>query len=343
MKHHEGPAAPESGLDIPDFATLAGDPEIAPLLNFEPVARKVKRPDGWTPELQRELIARIAVTGTLQSAVWQMGKHATGAEALYKTPGADSFRESWDAAVIIGRRRNGLDSQRPFAGPVPGITRRIPRTSAPQEVELEELEAEGPDDDRKLQLVQHLAGKLMKKVALERQLRLNGEIVAADFTLRQVTMIEIVFDLTASHFGWDAREVMRNLRRGERSLLEIVSTPFADWLDVQRRIWWLSEGDPERPPHPDPRFIEEQKHGPWGPRGEEGYTTYVNDNATGAMTNPARGYSQEEWRHMNHDEQRMARQVQFDVDSEEQREWERRAHEDWEARQQAALSSSSRT
>jgi hypothetical protein len=86
--------------------------------------RKIKRPDGWTPELQRELIARIAATGTIQQAVWQMGKHATGAEALYKTPTADSFRKSWGAAVIIGRRRNGLDSQPPFMGEVPGITRR---------------------------------------------------------------------------------------------------------------------------------------------------------------------------------------------------------------------------
>ena len=90
--------------EIPDFAALAADPEIAPLLNFEPVVRKIKRPDGWTPELQRELIARIAATGTIQQAVWQMGKHATGAEALYKTPSADSLRKSWDAAVIIGRR-----------------------------------------------------------------------------------------------------------------------------------------------------------------------------------------------------------------------------------------------
>jgi hypothetical protein len=110
--------------EIPDFAALAADPEIAPLLNFKPVVRKVKRPDGWTDELQRELIARIAATGTVQQAVWQMGKHATGAEALYKTPGADSFRTCWDAAIIIGRRRNGLDSQPPFMGEVPGITRR---------------------------------------------------------------------------------------------------------------------------------------------------------------------------------------------------------------------------
>lgn len=118
------PATRPSPADIPDFADLAVDPEIAPLLSFEPVPRKVKRPDGWTDELQRELIARIAATGTIQAAVWQMGKHATGAEALYKVRGADSFRASWDSAIAIGRRRNGLDSQPPYAGDVPGIVRR---------------------------------------------------------------------------------------------------------------------------------------------------------------------------------------------------------------------------
>ena len=126
METQKGPAAPASGStdEIPAFEELAADPEIAALLDFEPVVRKVKRPDGWTPELQRELIARIAATGTLQAAVWQMGKHATGAEGLYKKPGPESFRASWDAAIAIGRRRNGLDSQPPYRGEVPGITRR---------------------------------------------------------------------------------------------------------------------------------------------------------------------------------------------------------------------------
>jgi hypothetical protein len=116
---------------IPDFETLAADPEIAPLLAFDPVIRKVKRPNGWTPELQRELIARLAATGTLQQAVWQMDKHATGAENLYKSPSAASFRLCWDAALIIGRRRNHLDPAPPFTGQVPGIARRVSKSAAP--------------------------------------------------------------------------------------------------------------------------------------------------------------------------------------------------------------------
>ena len=53
--------------EIPDFATLAADPEIAPLLAFEPVVRKVQRPDGWTPEL-RQWQARIALLRRLDLA-----------------------------------------------------------------------------------------------------------------------------------------------------------------------------------------------------------------------------------------------------------------------------------
>lgn len=117
--------------DIPKFETLAADAEIAALLDFAPVVRKIKRPDGWTDELQRELIARLAATGNLQRAVWQMGKHATGAEALYKTPSADSFRAAWDSAIALGRRRNGLDCRAPFQGEVPGITRRTNSRSRP--------------------------------------------------------------------------------------------------------------------------------------------------------------------------------------------------------------------
>ena len=45
--------------------------------------------------------------------------------------------------------------------------------------------------------------------------------------------------------GWDARDLLRDLQRGEHGIFEIISTPFADWLDAARREWWLQEGEPE--------------------------------------------------------------------------------------------------
>ena len=38
-------------------ANADNDPELAALLDFTPVPRLVNRPDAWTPERQRRLIA----------------------------------------------------------------------------------------------------------------------------------------------------------------------------------------------------------------------------------------------------------------------------------------------
>jgi len=51
MSNSEGSAAPASGSNdaIPSFDELAADPEIAALLDFKPVPRKIEMPGGWTP------------------------------------------------------------------------------------------------------------------------------------------------------------------------------------------------------------------------------------------------------------------------------------------------------
>ena len=290
--------------DAPDGAAAPDiDPEIEALLDFDPVPRKREVEGAWTPELQREFITRLAVTGSPGRASEEMGKTDTGVRRLYRSPEGKSFRAAWDRAVDLAKRRL---AERAEAGEavVPGSRppsldhrRKHPNPNDLPHPEPPERDEE-PSEEQKLELVEHIAGKFMKKVAAERRARLDGEIVAADFYLRQITMLEVLFDLTVSDFGWNARAFLRNLRRGEHSPLDIVSTPFADWLDVQRRIWWLQEGDPERPPHPDARFVREEKHGPWGSRGDEGYSTSVDGSAIGAMTTPARGYTQEEWAKM---------------------------------------------
>jgi len=263
------PATGPSAADIPAFATLAADPEIAPLLRFDPVVRKIRRPDGWTPELQRELIARLAATGTIQAAVWQMGKHATGAEALYKMPTADSFRASWDAAVIIGRRRNGLDSHPPYAGPVPGITRRGQKSPSPLGEDAAfrssgrraaALHGEGDDqpdmsDEDKIALIEGLFYKWLGKVEQEREARLAGEVVAADFYLRQVTFFEVAFDLMTEGFGQDGWQVLSELRRDGHHMTQIAATPMSQMLDAKRRELWAAMSDPERPEHPPARYL----------------------------------------------------------------------------------------
>jgi hypothetical protein len=134
MSDSEQAAAPESGRsDTPSFAELAADPEIAPLLVFEPAPRKVERPDGWTLELQRELIARIAHLGSPGKACDAMDKNLSGAKHLYRTEGADSFRAAWQAAIALAaaRRRAERAAAPPRPVDVPGIGR--PRSGPAQE------------------------------------------------------------------------------------------------------------------------------------------------------------------------------------------------------------------
>ena len=300
---------------IPSFAELAADPEIAPLLTFTPVTRQINRPNGWTPELQRELIARIAATGTLQQAVWQMGKHSTGAEGLYKKADAVSFRASWDAAIIIGRRRNGLDSAPPFAGAVPGITRRAGRGRQPEP----EPAPEEVSEERKWELIHSIGLKFMRKVAAEREARRNGEIVAADFYLRQITFLEVMLEMTSKAFGWDVQAVLTNLRRGDHHITAIVNTELSDWMDRSRRAWWAQEGEPERPAFPDVRFLKPR-------RDQDGaYGTAIDQGHLGACAHPARGYDEAEWAALTANEQAAAWKAQYTEDAAAQAEWERRA------------------
>lgn len=303
------------------FAGETDFSHLGDLLDFTPVPRKKERVDGWTPERQRAFIAALSATGSKRRAAMSIGMHAYGVDQLLKAEGSDSFKAACERAMAIAAQHGSMKIAQGVAdaaarnavlGTARGQQSRNAELTPPSRLRglPSPLAGEGEGDigeEQKLQLVEHLAGKFLKKVAAERQARLNGEIVAADFYLRQITVLEVMFDLTAGHFGWNAGEVLRDLRRGRAKLLEIVSTPFADWLD-----------------------------GPWGSRGEEGYSTYVDQNATGALTTPARGYSADEWAKMTGDEQRVARQVQFDVDAEEQREWERRAHEEWQARQSSS-------
>ena len=108
-------------MRMTDSPRKASDSASPPpdLLDFEPVVRKIKRPDGWTPELQREFIRRLSLNGSPQQTCIDMGKHASGIEALYKVPGADSFRAAWDEAVRIGRTAMGLDCGPPTLAPCP--------------------------------------------------------------------------------------------------------------------------------------------------------------------------------------------------------------------------------
>ena len=100
------PAAPTSGTDeIPTFEQLAADPEIAPLLDFTPVVRKLVKADGWTPEMQRMFIGWLAYYGSPGKACDEFGKARSGIDKVFKAADADEFRASWHGAIALFERR----------------------------------------------------------------------------------------------------------------------------------------------------------------------------------------------------------------------------------------------
>jgi hypothetical protein len=105
-----------------DAAIETTDPLIAKLLDFEPVQRRHKRPDGWTPALQRIFIAKLAELGSVNAATEALGKNRYGVEKLYKSAGAEGFRKAWDAAIALYEEREAnrlMIENAPFAGVKP--------------------------------------------------------------------------------------------------------------------------------------------------------------------------------------------------------------------------------
>lgn len=314
------------------------DAEIAEILKFEPVPRRFKREGGWTPQLQRLFIARLAVHGSPGKACDELGMYRSGIDKVYKSAGAESFRAAWAAAVELADLRRG---EQVAAGHASVAGLKMPFVDNRRRPAWAEDGAGGADnghpdlsEEEKWDLMSNIGVKFMRKVAAEREARLAGEIVAADFYLRQITFLEVTLDLMSCRFGWDPQQVLRELRRGGHGPLEIASTWLSDWMDRSRRLWWAREGEPDRPPHPDVRFLE--RH-----RSDDGdYATAAEMYACHG-TRPPPGVSKEEWQAMSKERQQAAIDRIRAEDAAAQVEWERQAHADWEARQAAQDPSSS--
>jgi hypothetical protein len=127
--------SPPPANDAEPPATLAPealDPEIEALLDFEPVFRKVKLKDGWTPSKQREFLSRLAAHGSPNQASIEVGKDVSGARKLYYSPLGASFHAAWDGMVELAKRRLAEAEPEQLADPgkpPPSIDRRRKRPS----------------------------------------------------------------------------------------------------------------------------------------------------------------------------------------------------------------------
>ncbi|WP_294174530.1 hypothetical protein [uncultured Sphingomonas sp.] len=223
----------EAGTD--EFA------DLAELLRFAPVPRKAKRFDGWTPERQQAFIVALAGCGSVRRACHAIGMAQFGAEQLRKADGSDDFNLAWERALDIAeedraaRLAQGLADARPRGRP-PAQRGNFTRP-APAEPELPE-----PDADPRAEWFDRILDNYVRKLCAERQARLEGRIAAADFALRQITVIELCLELgTVDLLGF-----LRETRLGHR-LTDIADTPATRLLDGIRREHWRLAGEPPRP------------------------------------------------------------------------------------------------
>ena len=159
------------------------------------------------------------------------------------------------------------------------------------------------DEESKLALMENIFLKILRKVEAERNARLKGEVVAADFYLRQVTFCEVAFDMMAEGLGLGGWQLLGDFRRAGHGILEIAETPMSRTLDTHRRALWkkMAESQPElgweasedgsgRPEHPPERYLEhDTDHSieplEWiygGERGEEQRAEYARRHAEDA-------------------------------------------------------------
>jgi hypothetical protein len=226
------------------------------LLEFDPVPRGPRpRVDGWTEEKQRAFIALLATTGSQRRAAMALGMAPYGAAKLREAPGSESFNAAWDRAMAIAARNGTMKISTAVADTAARTAQLDAQPSRLRGHEPNDDDQFDMDQDQQLGLIEGLFYKWLCKVDAERKARLPGEVVAADFYLRQVTFFEVAFDLMTEGFGMDGWQALNDLRRGNHHITEIAATPMSQILDAKRRELWAMMKQRERPEHPPARYL----------------------------------------------------------------------------------------
>jgi hypothetical protein len=297
------------------------------LLDFDPVPRRTARADGWDAEVQRAFIAALSLTGSVRQACRAVGKAAYGAEQLRHVSGNEGFLAAWDEALAVaaderGRRlAEGLaavaaeqSGRRPAAAPWSTSKNRAQPapTFAPEAKPPLDFSAPLQPGSPEAEWLEQLFRKYQIKIMQEREARLEGQIVAADWYLRQATFIEIMLDVVSG----DGRQYLHNRRMGDHPI-DLAESPLSRVLGEARRRQWAQMGEPERPEHPPCRYLV--------------------DRADGFATEPlefTRGGLPE-----SHEEQQAAFEERHRQDAEAQLEWEAQARRDYERRRDSGAAS----
>lgn len=281
--------------------------DLKDLLSFDPVPRRTARVDGWTADRQRAFIVALATTGSVRRAAHSIGMSQFGADQLRKAEDSDSFNCAFERAIDLHRqdqadrlaRGLGTVTSRRTPGPVParrgGADRRLRESD--------------PSPEREAALNEQAKNRILeswaRKLVAERTYRETGQIAAADFTLRQLTIIELVLD--CGDIG--LLELLRQTRFGP-GFGHLADTHPTRLLDEARRHFWASQDEPPRPPLAPAHLLED--HGT--------HRTYRSEDV---RSGPGVDFNAEFAKFAE----------QHRRDAEELVSWEAEARADWERRQ----------
>ncbi|HEY0625714.1 MAG TPA: hypothetical protein VGD10_03165 [Allosphingosinicella sp.] len=232
------------------------------LLDFDPVPRYSKRADGWDAEVQRAYIAALSLTGNDRAACRAVGKSAYGVTQLLEHEGGEGFRAAREEALAMAadersrRLAEGLRTvaaeQADWRPPEAPWARAATRNPSPK---LAPKKKERMTYEQKEEILTTFLHRYLIKLRQERQARLEGKVIAADFYLRQICWIEAAMDLFSGSEG--VGNLLLRYRHKGQHLIDIVETPYASLLNKVRRIHWAEAGEPPRPEHPPRRYLQE--------------------------------------------------------------------------------------
>lgn len=260
------------------IAGLGSFSAMKPLLDFAPVPRK-PRSDGWTPARQRAFIASLAETGSVTNAAKAVNMSPEGAYYLRRQPGADAFRAAWESALDHGgeivdgaaleRSIHGVSVPIFHNGQQVGERRmfnerltmfllqhRKPKVyghAKSGDVDAGNLERAGRIREETLarheEWLETLSALYGARIASERACRLSGDIVAADFYLRQLTHMEVLLELGGGgrHLLWWAEGGNGRGDHPANGGESVYGTEVSELLDARRREIWAEAGEPDRP------------------------------------------------------------------------------------------------
>lgn len=234
------------------------------LLDFDPVPRRANRADGWTDEVQRAYIAALSLTGTDRAACRAVGKSTFGVNQLLDNPDSAGFRAAREQAQEIAgdeRSRRLADGIRAIAAEQAGwrppeppwasaATRRGRRAlpvPVPPDPWAGGAMSEEAVQKHKIAALEALFEYYEMRLVMERQARIEGRIVEADFYLRQVTVYEICMDLLCSGADENVVTLLRDLSRDRVHVTRIAETTMTRLIDDVRRDKWAELGEPPRP------------------------------------------------------------------------------------------------